>query len=162
MAREDVKIKESPYITTPTQEWETAAGASLVKGDIAVASAGSENASRVTNGGGTTSQIVLGLVAEDSSDTASVAGKVKIYKPLPGIVYRCKATTAGNADTQAKLDALKGNKVAFDLTGTTITVDEDQASAATNGVAIVGGDPSLNEIWFELADQVTWRGNNTT
>lgn len=124
-----------------------------------------ENASHATyvaimaDGDGTTSQRFSGMAKDVSTDTASATGTVNVYAPLPGVVYigKDKASTA----TQAGIDALVGKRVVFDLTSTTWTVDSAASDATTNGLLIVGGNPTTSELEFIVTSAVS-TANPTT
>lgn len=153
MATNNVRIKDSA-VTLPTWEWQVDASATLIyPGEpVKLSSAGSPFVIKLADNEpviGTTTQVV-GIAATTSTNTSVVAGKVKVYIPLPGTVYACKATTAANVDTQSELDALVGDNVLFDLTSTTFTVDENAGNNATYGIQIVGGDPNKGEVYFTI------------
>jgi hypothetical protein len=99
-----------------------------------------------------TDTAIIGLVAKDSTHTATADGVVEVYLPLPGIVYEGYATTAANVDTQAEIDALCGDRVTIDVSAVTSagnwTVDEDAGESQTNAFQIVGGDPEKKTIYF--------------
>lgn len=104
---------------------------------------------------GTTSERFGGIAKTTSTDTASAAGVVYTYVPLPGIIYAAAAKTASLANTQALVDALKGQRSIFDLTGTVgpgltgkWTVDTAAGDGANNCLTIVGGDPLTSTIYF--------------
>ena len=48
----------------------------------------------IVNGDGTTSQRLVGIAASPSTETASVAGGVKVWEATHDIVYATKATSA--------------------------------------------------------------------
>lgn len=153
MATNDVRIKDS-YVPVPTREYQVAASSTLIyPGEpVKLSAAGAVDVIKLADNEpviGTTTQ-VMGIAATTSTNTASAAGKVKVYVPLPGVVYACKATTTSNIDTQAKLDALANDNVLFDLTSTTFTVDENAGNAATSGIQIVGGDYNKGEVYFTI------------
>ncbi len=104
-----------------------------------------------TDGLGTTSDRFTGLAATVSTDTAAAAGEVFTYMPLPGIIYSGSAKSATGANTQAKIDALLGKRVVFDLTTGTWTVDAAAADSSSNAVIIVGGDPNVDVLDFVVA-----------
>lgn len=124
--------------------------------------ANSTNVAICVSGDGTTSQLHTGIAKAASTDTASVAGTVALWCPVPGLVYRTANKTSTNSNTQAKINALYHKRVKFDLTGTTWTVDSSQSDATTNGIVIVGGDPNTSEILWMYAASVTFFGNPTT
>lgn len=129
---------------TPTKESTSGAVAIMVDGD------------------GTTSQKFSGIAKNISTETASVAGRVDVIIPFPGIIYSGFAKSAAAADTQAEIDALAGKRVVFDLTSTDWTIDTAAANAATNGIVIVGGDYRTSVIYFMVSPQVTSFDNPTT
>jgi hypothetical protein len=104
---------------------------------------------------GTTSQRFSGIAKSVSTDTASAAGEVYVFLPLPGIVYSAKAKSSTAANTVAKIDALMGSRVVFDLTTAVWTVDSAAGDSATNGVVIVGGDPKDNTLEFVVSVSCT-------
>lgn len=109
----------------------------------------------VDTDGTVTAMRFTGMAKTISTDTAAAAGTVDTYYPVPGLVYRggCKVSTTMN--TQAKINALMGARVIFDLTGTTWTVDAAATDALVNCVCIVGGIPASNECLFVYAPKGT-------
>lgn len=112
----------------------------------------------MVDGDGTTSQRFTGIAKDDSTDTASVAGAVTLWLPLPGYVYAAKAKTASTADTQAEITALFGKRVVFDLTSSLWTVDAAAADAAANMVVINGGDYLTQTLYFTYKNTGTILG----
>ena len=102
----------------------------------------------MSDGNGTTSQRFTGIAKSVSSETASAAGKVKLWLPLPGLMYSGFAKTASTVDTQAEVDALFGKRVVFDLTAGDWTVDAAATDAVANCVVIVGGDYQARTLNF--------------
>lgn len=109
----------------------------------------------MVDGDGTTSQRFAGIAKTTSTDTAAAAGEVYTFIPLPGIMYAAKSKDLTATNTQAKIDALKGKRVVFDLTGTvgpglsgTWTVDTAAGDASTNGVVIIGGEYQTSTVYF--------------
>lgn len=100
-----------------------------------------------------------GLAKDESTDTASAAGVVTAYFPLPGLIYSAKAKTSTTADTAAEVNALKDKRVVFDLTATVYTVDAAATDAQTNALVIVGGDFRTTEIFFMITQQGTFMAN---
>jgi len=96
-----------------------------------------------------------GLAKSDSTETASAAGEVTLWFPLPGILYGGKAKSAAAVDTQAEITALLNKRVVLDLTTATWTVDTAATDAITNGVIIMGGDPQANQVFFAISTNVT-------
>lgn len=104
---------------------------------------------------GTTAQRFTGIAKNSSTDTASVAGAVTLWLPLPGYVYACKAKTATTADTQAEITALFGKRVIFDLTSSLWSIDNAAADAAANMVTIIGGDYLTQTLYFTYKNSGT-------
>ena len=147
----DVKIKDSAGPVS-TWTWQVDASATLIyPGDpVKLSSAGSPLVIKLADNEpviGTTTQVV-GIAATESTNTSAVAGTVSVYIPAPGTIYSCKATTLTNVDTAAELNALVGDRVLFDLSTATFTVDENAGDTATYGIQIVGGDPANGDIYF--------------
>lgn len=102
----------------------------------------------MADGEGTTSERFSGIAKSTSTDTAAAAGTVQVWFPFPGIIYSGKPKTAGLVNTQAKIDALMGDRVVFDLTSTDWTVDVAAGDAIGNAVVIVGGQPEEDAVYF--------------
>lgn len=102
-----------------------------------------------------TAERFTGLAKDNSTDTAAVAGIVNLWAPVPGLLYRGSPKTATSCNTQAKLNALFGKKVLFDLTSTTWTVDTAATDALVNCVVIVGGIPAADEVLFMYSPKGT-------
>jgi len=154
MAKLDVRIHDTAgYNVIPTQTWQVDSNSTILAGEpVKLSAAGSPFVVRLADNEpaiGTTTQ-VIGITASDATATATARGTVEVYLPLPGVIYKAKATTAANVDTQAEINALCGDRVLFDLVGSTFTVDEDAGDAAGNGIQIVGGDPKNTEIYFTV------------
>jgi len=155
MAKFNVRIvDQAGHNVIPTVKWQTEANATaILAGEpVKLKAAGSPYVIPLADAEpaiGTTTQVV-GIAASDSTQTASADGSVEVYIPLPGVVYSAKAKTASTVDTQAELDALVGDNVVFDLTGTAYTVDAAAGNAAGNGIQIVGGNPSTTEVYFTI------------
>lgn len=100
----------------------------------------------------TTTVLMMGIAASSSTHTASVGGTVEVILATPEIVWEAKAKTASTVDTDAKILALLNDVVPFDLTTGSFTVDV-AAAAATNGLRILGGDPSRGVVYFNILTQ---------
>lgn len=102
----------------------------------------------------------VGICISESTDTAAADGTVRVLYPIPGkTVLRCKATTTGNLDTAAELAGLIGDCVCFDLSSTTITIDEDEGDDPNlNGLKIVGGDIVKGTLDFVIQSGVGFGG----
>ena len=93
--------------------------------------------------------VALGISSSISTETSSAEGTVEVYPALPGIVFRGKATTVGNIDTDAELVLFLLNSVTFDLTGAIYTIDEDETDDPNvHGLIIVDGDIRLGTLDF--------------
>lgn len=102
-----------------------------------------------------TGERFVGLGKRVSTETASAAGTVDTWCPVPGILYRGFAKSAAAADTQAEINALMGKKVLFDLTTSDWTVDTAATDALVNCVVIQGGMPQTSEILFVYSPKGT-------
>lgn len=141
--------------SVPTVRYQTEAGAAALNvGELCkLKAAGSPYVIALVDADltrGTDSQFV-GLAASTSTHTASVNGVVDVYMPLPGIVYEAKAKTGASVDTQAKIDALVGDRKIIDVTTGVHTVDEAAADAVGSALTIVGGDPVKKTLYFTVA-----------
>lgn len=116
--------------------------------DAATASPWTGEVSIMVDGDGTTSQRFTGIAKSDSDETASAAGTVDLWLPLPGLVYSADAKTSSTADTAAEVLALFGKRVVFDLTSDKWTVDAAATDAVANCVVIIGGDYRSSELYF--------------
>jgi hypothetical protein len=94
----------------------------------------------------------VGVAAAAGTHTSTADGYVDVYLDLPGIIWKAKAKTSTLADTQAEIDSSMMYLVTLDLTGTTYTLDTGSV-ANTNGLMVVGGDPSTSEIFFVTRDR---------
>ena len=74
------------------------------------------------------STTLLGIVRLESTETATADGRVEVTTATPGSVWRGKATTSTNMNTDALLLGLLGDVVNFDVVSGAITIDEDVGS----------------------------------
>lgn len=102
-----------------------------------------------------TGERFTGLAKDTSTETSGAAGVVNTWAPVADLVYRGTAKSATAANTQAKIDALMGKKVLFDLTSSVWTVDTAATDALVNCVVIVGGQPLTNEVLFVYSSKGT-------
>ncbi len=79
--------------------------------------------------------LMVGISANISSDTASDDGKIQTMNLYPNTVYLCDAFDPTAIATQALYDALVGSLVVFDLTSKVWTVDE--SNVVSNGGLII-------------------------
>ena len=101
----------------------------------------------MVDGDGAIAQKFSGIAKNDSTETASVAGSVTLWLPLPGMIYAAKCKTT-SADTQAKLTALFNKHIVFDLTSAVWTVDAGATDALVNCVTIISGEYQTNTVYF--------------
>ncbi len=117
----------------------------------------------MVDGDGTIAQKFSGIAKSDSTDTASAAGVVTLWLPLPGIVYSgvCKTTSA---NTAALLLALFNKHVVFDTqdSGVTWTIDAAATDALVSCVTIIGGEYQTNTVYFTYKDAGTILGQHQT
>lgn len=135
-----------------------AAGTPTKGADAAAASPWTGAVVPMVDGDGAIGQRFTGISKNTSTDTASVAGAVTLWLPLPGYVYSAKAKTASTADTAAEVQALFGKRVVFDLTTVFWTVDAAAADALVNCVTIVGGDFQTQTLYFTYKNGGTMIG----
>ena len=165
MARFDYKMV-LPSVDVLTDDWivdsgtttQALAGEPTKGDDAAAASPWTGEVGIMADGDGTTSQRFTGVAKSDSSETSSAAGIVTTYRPMPGLVFSGKALTSTTADTAAEVNALRGKRVVFDLTGTAWTIDAAAADAVANCVVIVGGEYQTQTLHWTYAMKGTWLG----
>lgn len=160
MAKNDVRIVDfGGHNTIPTLTWQTEAAATAIYAGepVKLKAAGSPYAIPLADGEpvvGTTT-VVLGIAASDSTQTASADGTVEVYVPLPGVIYEANAKTASTVDSQSEINALCGDRVVFDLTSSTYTVDAAATDGATKGIYVLGGD-AVKTVKFSMRDDATF------
>lgn len=105
--------------------------------------------------------VMVGIALSESTETSTVDGEVEVLEVVPGkTVLEVKATTASNVDTQAKIDALVGDTVTFDLTGGVYTVDENEGDDDdVHGLLVIGGDVTRGTLFVTVKDAVTPSGS---
>lgn len=121
--------------TLTPKEYTVASGtaASIEPGMVVIVS--SNNAAEGTNGLANTGDI-LGIAASTSTETASAAGVVLVYR-APVLRAKAVATTPGNLSSSVIL-----TKCTLDVSGTDHTVDENDT---TNGfIRILDYDDTTN------------------
>ena len=160
MAKGDISIVRRPYDSVPTMTFQTAASATaILAGEpLKLSAAGAVDVIHLATLDltiGTDTQFV-GIAATDSTHTASAAGLVDVYMPLPGIVYEMAATTAANVDTAAEILALQNDRVVMTLAAGVFTLDEDAGDGANNAFMIVGGNPTTGKLEFIVRSDATY------
>lgn len=117
----------------------------------------------MADGDGIVTAVRFGGIAKNTStDTASAAGVVDVWAPVPGLLYRGFAKSLTAADTQAEINTLFRKRVIFDLTTSDWTVDTAAADALVNCVVIVGGYPQSSEILFMYSPKGTILDTSTS
>ena len=85
--------------------------------------------------------ILVGLITSESTETASADGTAEALQLLPSAVLRGRATTAANIDTAAELLGVIFDHVTFDVSSGAITIDEDEGDDPNvHGLVIIDGD----------------------
>lgn len=151
----DPRFTTQPSLVAAGGAATIAAGTPTKGADAAAASPWTGAVVPMVDGDGSTSQRFTGIAYSTSTDTASAAGEVSLWLPLPGYVYGCKAKTSSTADTAAEVQALYGKRVVFDLTSSLWSVDAAAADAVANCVVIVGGDYRTTQLSFMYAHKGT-------
>ena len=105
--------------------------------------------------------IMVGIAANESDETATVDGTVDVYVPIAmKTVLRTFATTKSNVNTAAKRLALLNDTVTYDLTGSTFTVNENEGSDDnTHGLVIVDINTATGEIDYVIKAQAMQGGS---
>jgi len=98
--------------------------------------------------------IFAGIAKSPDTATTTAEGTVEVYLPMPGVIYRCKATTAANL-----ADGILFDTVCFDLTVTTFTVDENEGSDENvHGLRILDYDADADTVDFVISPECTILG----
>lgn len=161
MARNDIRIQSTAGANVlPTYSWKIASGTPItVKAGEPTKAGGTSSNSAVLLADADlvigTGQTFLGVAAKDSTETASVAGAVDLYMPLPGVVYEVAAKTATNANTAALILAMSGQYQIIDLTTSTFTMDTAAGDGAASAFLIVGGNPITSTVYFMVRSDAT-------
>lgn len=153
MALADVSIK-SPGGNNLPSAWTfpTKAGGTNIKAGEPVKFGSSSTATYVipaADSEPTTAAPILGIATSTSTETSSVDGTVDVQLPTAGLVFACKAKTASDINTAAKLQTFIGTSTLFDLTSSTYTVDTG-VTGASDGLFVVGGDVTNSIVYFTI------------
>lgn len=148
MARGDFKIKSPIDEVFSVRRIVAAGSAQSIKAGEPTKEGTSGAVAIMADGDGTDQQRFSGMGKSDSTDTAAAAGIVYTWLPLAGLIYEGRPKVAGSANTQAKIDALAGKRVVFDLTSGVWTIDTAAADNIGNGVVILGGNPNTDTVQF--------------
>ena len=162
MSKLDVKIVDAPYNVVPTivckvDDYTTSTSTRILAGEpVKLSAAGGNVVVKLAAGDpeiGT--DIVFGIAASDDTATATADGEVEVYAPLPGIIYRCKATTPANL-----AEGIRYDTVCFDLSaGGVYTVNEDEGTdEKIHGLRIVDFDATNGTVDFEIKINATRYG----
>lgn len=161
MSKLDVKIVDAPYNVVPTivckvDDYTTSSSTQILAGEpVKLSAAGGNVVVKLATGDpeiGT--DVVFGIAASDDTATATADGEVEVYAPLPGIIYRCKATNPANL-----AEGIRYDTVTFDLTNATYTVDEDEGTDEdVHGLRIVDFDATNGTVDFEIKINATRYG----
>lgn len=162
MAVNNMKLR-SPVNPTWTIDFIVALGAAnsihrgepTIKGEATATSTGAVLPAADGDPLPTSTHQFAGLAKNESTDTAAAAGVITVWAPLPGLVYEMSAKTATDANTAAKVNALKDKRTVFDLTTSVYSVDAGAADTATSGIAIVGGDFRTSKLYFLVLPTAT-------
>lgn len=153
MSKADITIVDGGgRNVTASTTYRTEAGATDIKAGepVVIGGTGGNYVAPLATAQPTTTNVMLGLTASDSTHTASADGTIDVYVLDANTLLRCAATTPGNIDTDAKLLAILNDRIAFDLTSSVYTIDENQGDVATNGLRVVGGDIDKGTLDFRL------------
>jgi len=164
MAKFDVKIVDAPYNVVPTivckvDDYTTSNSTQILAGEpVKLSAEGGNVVVKLADGDpeiGTNGDIVFGIAASDDTATSAADGEVEVYAPLPGIIYRCKATTPANL-----AEGIRYDTVCFDLSaGGVYTVDENEGTdEKVHGLRIVDFDATNGTVDFEIKINVTRYG----
>jgi len=105
--------------------------------------------------------MLIGVAQSESTETGTTGGDgfVDVLQIIPSTLLRGRATTAANINTQALLDGVRYDSVAFDVTGTVITIDENEGDDPNvHGLVIVDGDIVAGTLEVYVHIQVTLNG----
>ncbi len=138
MARRDLLLQSSKngsgYPGTKTV-LTTASATTLLSGEPVLRVLGDPTCTPMqTNSPVVAPTFLEGIASTDSTHTASVAGSCQVVPINEQDVWLISPKTASDIDTQAKYDALVGNRVLIDLSGGVYTCLTSDSSA--NGCVI--------------------------
>lgn len=131
-------LEEGTFGNTGTIKYVVASGtaASIKAGEPVLKALGAAVVTAMaTNKPVVATDYLAGIAASTSTETATAAGTVEVYRLAPGVVYLIDPKVAATFDTQAEYDALVGARVLLDLTSTKWTILA--ADGATYGCVIM-------------------------
>lgn len=91
-------------------------------GEPVTKAAGATGVLAAVNNAPTATLRIVGVAAETSNETATVAGSVNVYPALPGQIFMIAPKVAATWVTQALYNALCGSRVLIDNTTGTYTM----------------------------------------
>lgn len=111
----------------------------------------------------TTSATFVGIAATNSNPlesapytaTTLVNGFIDVQVPCDGMIFQAKALNPVAVNTTAKILALANKLVVLDFTAGVYTVGT-VATAVTDGLIIVGGDPENGTVTFMVRESCTF------
>ena len=105
--------------------------------------------------------VFLGIPNRDSTETATVDGKIEVLLVGPGTILTGDATTAATIDTAAELLGLMMDYIGFDVSATSVyTLDEDENGGShALGLMLVGGDIIRTRVFAAVQINSTIFGN---
>ena len=106
---------------------------------------------------------MLGIAANESTETSTVDGVVDVTGIIPGsTVLRAKVTTPGNMDTDAELLGILNDTVTFTLSNGEFTVNEDEGTDPNvHGLEIIGGNIDKGTVDFMVRSYAIEQGSST-
>jgi hypothetical protein len=162
MSTGDILIVEPKNISVQTFQVAAGSDSTIQPGEPVVATPGTATvalAADATPSVGT--DYLIGIAANDSSDTTSAAGTVDVYVLRGGEVLSMKAKVAANADTLAEIKALANDFLLMDLTSTVWTLDTAGGHVAANGLIATGeGEPENSRVYVRVRAAATLVGSD--
>lgn len=153
MAKGDVRIIANGGLQAPpAANYRTEAAATAILAGEPVKIGGTSNAYVIPSADAepvTSAPTFVGIADSDSVHTSTADGDIKVLLASPLLIFEAKAKSSAAVDTQAEINAILNDLVAFDLTSSSYTVDTASA-ASTNGLIIVGGNPILGTVFFRV------------
>lgn len=162
MATGDILIVEPKNISVQTFQVAAGAASSIQPGEPVVATPGTATvalAADATPSVGT--DYLIGIAANDSTDTVGAAGTVDVYVLRGGEVLSMKAKVAANADTLAEIKAIANDFLLMDLTSTNWTLDTAAGHAIAGGLIATGeGEPENSRVYVRVRAAATFVGSD--
>ena len=151
MIQDDIKVVKNPGTVRiyQTSDWitEPSRSATMKPGEPVKDCPDGHQATLIEDGDpalGT--DVFLGIIDAESTDTSMADGEVKVVTLITGTVLRGKANTAGNL-TAANLLLYYNNNVLFNVASGAFTIDENLADDPNvNGLRIIAGDVKMGTL----------------